>query len=75
MHWQLASGLSMPAGSEDGMDGDVQVAADVPDVGDWAHVLSFSYTFHNHAAAATTAGNPDTHVILRRLSAERSTVP
>jgi hypothetical protein len=38
----------------------------MPDVGDRAHVLSFSYTFHTRAAAATTAGNPDTRVILRR---------
>jgi 3-deoxy-7-phosphoheptulonate synthase len=64
VHWQLTSGLSMPVGFENGTDGDVQAAVDACRASATGHTF-FSYTHNNDAAAATTAGNPDTHVILR----------
>ncbi len=64
VHRQLASGLSMPVGFKNGTDGDVQVAVDACQASAAGHTF-FGVTLHGAAAVVTTAGNPDTHVILR----------
>jgi 3-deoxy-7-phosphoheptulonate synthase len=64
VHRQLASGLSMPVGFKNGTDGDIQVAVDACRASATAHTF-FGVTHHGAAAVVTTAGNPDTHVILR----------
>jgi 3-deoxy-7-phosphoheptulonate synthase len=64
VHRQLASGLSMPVGFKNGTDGDVQVAVDACRASSSGHTF-FGVTPFGAAAVVTTAGNPDTHVILR----------
>src|SRR5581483_6897908 len=64
VHRQLASGLSMPVGFKNGTDGDVQVAVDDCRAAASGHTF-FGVTPFGAAAVVTTAGNPDTHVILR----------
>ncbi len=64
VHRQLASGLSMPVGFKNGTDGDVQVAVDACRASAAGHTF-FGVTPAGAAAVVTTAGNPDTHVILR----------
>ena len=64
VHRQLASGLSMPVGFKNGTDGDVQVAVDACRASATGHTF-FGVTRNGAAAVVTTAGNPDTHVILR----------
>jgi 3-deoxy-7-phosphoheptulonate synthase len=64
VHRQLASGLSMPVGFKNGTDGDVQVAVDACLASAAGHTF-FGVTPNGMAAVVTTAGNTDTHVILR----------
>jgi 3-deoxy-7-phosphoheptulonate synthase len=64
VHRQLASGLSMPVGFKNGTDGDVQVAVDACRASATSHTF-FGVTSAGAAAVVTTAGNSDTHVILR----------
>jgi 3-deoxy-7-phosphoheptulonate synthase len=64
VHRQMASGMSMPVGFKNGTDGDVQVAVDACRAAAAAHTF-FGVTHAGAAAVVTTAGNPDTHVILR----------
>ena len=64
VHRQLASGLSMPVGFKNGTDGDIQVAVDACRASSAGHTF-FGVTPVGAAAVVTTAGNPDTHVILR----------
>ena len=64
IHRQLASGLSMPVGFKNGTDGDVQVAVDACRASATGHTF-FGVTPNGVAAVVTTAGNADTHVILR----------
>jgi len=64
VHRQLASGLSMPVGFKNGTDGDIQVAVDACRASATGHTF-FGVTRNGVAAVVTTAGNPDTHVILR----------
>jgi 3-deoxy-7-phosphoheptulonate synthase len=64
VHRQLASGLSMPVGFKNGTDGDVQVAVDACRASATGHTF-FGVTPNGVAAVVTTAGNADTHVILR----------
>jgi 3-deoxy-7-phosphoheptulonate synthase len=54
----------MPVGFKNGTDGDVQVAVDACRASAAGHTF-FGVTDHGAAAVVTTAGNPDTHVILR----------
>ncbi|MBT2514547.1 3-deoxy-7-phosphoheptulonate synthase [Arthrobacter sp. ISL-30] len=64
IHRQLASGLSMPIGFKNGTDGDLQVAIDA--CGAAAASQAFlGIDSDGKAALVETAGNPDTHVILR----------
>jgi 3-deoxy-7-phosphoheptulonate synthase len=64
VHRQLTSGLSMPVGFKNGTDGDVKVAVDACRASAAAHTF-FGVTPNGAAAVVTTAGNTDTHVILR----------
>ena len=64
IHRQLVSGLSMPIGFKNGTDGDLQTALD----GCAAAAAPQSFLGiddEGRAALVGTAGNPDTHVILR----------
>jgi 3-deoxy-7-phosphoheptulonate synthase len=64
VHRELASGLSMPVGFKNATDGGIQAAID--GMGSAAHPHHFlSVTKQGVAAIVGTAGNPDTHVILR----------
>jgi 3-deoxy-7-phosphoheptulonate synthase len=64
VHRQMTSGLSMPVGFKNGTDGDVQVAVDACRASAANHTF-FGVTPTGAAAVVTTAGNPDTHVVLR----------
>jgi|HubBroStandDraft_1064217.scaffolds.fasta_scaffold89171_2 3-deoxy-7-phosphoheptulonate synthase len=64
VHRQVASGLSMPVGFKNGTDGDIQVAVDACRAAAARHTF-FGATAHGRVALVKTAGNPDTHVILR----------
>jgi 3-deoxy-7-phosphoheptulonate synthase len=64
IHRQLASGLSMPVGFKNGTSGDVQVAVDACRAAAARHTF-FGATPLGTVALVRTAGNPDTHVILR----------
>ncbi|MBM7798205.1 3-deoxy-7-phosphoheptulonate synthase [Microlunatus panaciterrae] len=64
IHRQLVSGLSMPVGFKNGTDGDLQVALDGCSAA--AAAQSFlGIDQAGRAALVSTAGNPDTHLILR----------
>lgn len=63
-HRELASGLSCPVGFKNGTGGSIKIAVDA--VGAAHHPHHFlSLTKEGHSAIFTTAGNDDTHVILR----------
>jgi 3-deoxy-7-phosphoheptulonate synthase len=64
IHRQLASGLSMPIGFKNGTDGDLQVALDACSAAAAAQAF-LGIDDDGRAALVATAGNPDTHVILR----------
>jgi 3-deoxy-7-phosphoheptulonate synthase len=64
VHRQVASGLSMPVGFKNGTDGDIQVAVDACRAAAARHTF-FGATSQGMVALVKTAGNPDTHVILR----------
>ncbi|AXJ08494.1 3-deoxy-7-phosphoheptulonate synthase [Arthrobacter sp. PM3] len=64
IHRQLASGLSMPIGFKNGTDGDLQVALDACSAAAAAQAF-LGIDDSGRAALVATAGNPDTHVILR----------
>ncbi|MEE2567853.1 3-deoxy-7-phosphoheptulonate synthase [Pseudarthrobacter sp. J64] len=64
IHRQLASGLSMPIGFKNGTDGDLQVAIDACGAAS-APQAFLGIDDQGRAAHVATAGNPDTHVILR----------
>ena len=64
VHRQLASGLSCPVGFKNGTNGNIQIAVDA--IGSARSPHSFlSVTKYGHSAIVETAGNIDTHVILR----------
>jgi 3-deoxy-7-phosphoheptulonate synthase len=64
VHRQLASGLSMPVGFKNGTDGDIQVAVDACRASAASHAF-LGVTPVGTVALVKTAGNPDTHVVLR----------
>ncbi|HEY8295860.1 MAG TPA: 3-deoxy-7-phosphoheptulonate synthase, partial [Micrococcaceae bacterium] len=64
IHRQLASGLSMPVGFKNGTDGGLQVALDACAASSAAQSF-LGIDAQGRAALVSTAGNPDTHVILR----------
>ena len=64
VHREMASGLSCPVGFKNGTDGNVKIAVDA--VGAASHPHHFlAVTKEGSSAIASTAGNPDCHVILR----------
>jgi 3-deoxy-7-phosphoheptulonate synthase len=64
VHREMASGLSCPVGFKNGTEGNVKIAVDA--VGAAAHPHHFmAVTKEGRATVASTAGNPDGHVILR----------
>ncbi|MGA7205423.1 MAG: 3-deoxy-7-phosphoheptulonate synthase [Specibacter sp.] len=64
IHRQLSSGLSMPIGFKNGTDGDLQVALDACNAASAAQSF-LGIDGDGRAALVTTAGNQDTHMILR----------
>lgn len=63
-HREMSSGLSMPVGFKNGTDGDIQVALDAMKAAAAPH----SFLGIDQAGATSiiqTAGNPDTHLVLR----------
>jgi 3-deoxy-7-phosphoheptulonate synthase len=76
-HREMASGLSMPVGFKNGTDGNSPVAIDAMVAA--AHPHSFlGIRSDGTAAVVRTAGNPDTHVVLRggrdRTNFDRATI-
>lgn len=64
IHRQLSSGLSMPIGFKNGTDGDLQVALDACNAASAAQSF-LGIDGDGRASLVSTAGNQDTHVILR----------
>ncbi len=63
-HRELASGLSCPVGFKNGTSGNIQIAIDA--IGSAINSHHFlSVTKGGHSAIFQTAGNPDSHLILR----------
>ena len=63
-HRELSSGLSCPVGFKNGTDGTMRIAVDAMRAAERPHVF-MSLTKAGHSAIFSTAGNEDTHVILR----------
>ncbi|MCU0767697.1 MAG: 3-deoxy-7-phosphoheptulonate synthase [Gammaproteobacteria bacterium] len=63
-HRELASGLSCPVGFKNGTDGTLGIAVDAIRAARRPHVF-MSVTKEGRSAIFSTAGNDDTHVILR----------
>ena len=63
-HRELASGLSCPVGFKNGTDGTLKIAIDAIHAASRPHHF-LSVTKEGKSAIFSTAGNPDTHVILR----------
>ena len=63
-HRQLASGMSCPIGFKNGTDGSIRIAVDAIKASEARHHF-ISITKEGHVAVFKTAGNEDTHVILR----------
>ena len=64
VHRELASGLSMPVGFKNRTDGDVKVATDAIRAARYSHWFP-SLTHEGAPAILETAGNKDTHLVLR----------
>ncbi len=63
-HREMASGLSMPVGFKNSTDGTVSVAVDAMVAASHPHSF-LGIRSDGSAAVVKTAGNPDTHVVLR----------
>lgn len=64
VHRQLVSGVSCPVGFKNATSGDVQVAIEASLSAAHSHTF-LGHTHHGQSAIFVTAGNPDTHIILR----------
>lgn len=64
IHREMASGLSMPVGFKNGIDGSVKVAADAIFAAKHSHWFAGA-TKDGISALIQTNGNPDCHLILR----------
>ena len=64
VHRELASGLSCPVGFKNGTDGNVKIALDAIRAAHAPHHF-LSVTKAGRSAIVSTAGNEDTHIILR----------
>ena len=63
-HRELVSGLDMPVGFKNGTDGELATARDAMQAAAHPHT-QFGTDDDGRAALVATAGNPDTHLILR----------
>jgi 3-deoxy-7-phosphoheptulonate synthase len=63
-HRELASGLSMPVGFKNGTDGNLQIAINAVESARRPHSF-LGIDQEGKTAIIRTAGNPDTHVVLR----------
>ena len=63
-HRELASGLSCPVGFKNSTDGTLRIAVDALRAASRPHVF-LSLTKEGHSAIFNTAGNEDSHIILR----------
>lgn len=64
IHREMASGLNMPVGFKNGTDGDAAIAVDAMRSAAHAH-RHFGVDSQGHPAIVQTAGNADTHIVLR----------
>nr|BFE89617.1 hypothetical protein GCM10020185_01530 [Pseudomonas brassicacearum subsp. brassicacearum] len=64
IHREMASGLGMPVGFKNGTDGGVGIACDAMRSAAHPH-RHFGVDSQGHPAIIQTAGNPDTHLVLR----------
>ena len=64
IHREMASGLSMPVGFKNGTDGGAAVAVDAMRSAAHPH-RHFGVDSQGHPAIVQTAGNADTHIVLR----------
>jgi 3-deoxy-7-phosphoheptulonate synthase len=63
-HRELASGVSMPVGIKNGIDGSLEVARDAMIAAAHPHTF-LGIDAEGAAVAVATAGNPDRHLVLR----------
>jgi len=63
-HRQMASGLSMPLGFKNGTDGSIQTAINAIRAAQQPHAF-MGIDMGGRAAAITTNGNPNCHIVLR----------
>ena len=64
IHRELVSGLELPVGFKNGTDGSLGIACDAMRSAAHAH-RHFGIDALGHPALVETAGNPDTHLVLR----------
>jgi 3-deoxy-7-phosphoheptulonate synthase len=64
IHREMTSGLSCPVGFKNGTDGNLKIAVDAVMAAAHSHHF-LAVTKEGRSAIATTAGNPDCHVVLR----------
>ncbi|WPO98162.1 3-deoxy-7-phosphoheptulonate synthase [Pseudomonas sp. HR96] len=64
IHREMASGLGLPVGFKNGTDGSVGIACDAMRSAAHGH-RHFGVDPQGHPAIIETAGNPDTHLVLR----------
>lgn len=64
IHREMASGLNMPVGFKNGTDGGAAIAVDAMRSAGHAH-RHFGVDSQGHPAIVQTAGNADTHIVLR----------
>ena len=64
IHREMVSGLPMPVGFKNGTDGSIDVASDAMGAAEHPHT-HLGIDHNGHSALLQTAGNPDTHLVLR----------
>ncbi len=64
IHREMVSGLPMPVGFKNGTDGSIDVACDAMGATEHPHT-HLGIDDNGHSALLQTAGNPDTHLVLR----------
>lgn len=64
IHREMVSGLPMPVGFKNGTDGSIGVACDAMGAAEHPHT-HLGIDDNGHSALLQTAGNPDTHLVLR----------
>jgi len=64
IHREMASGLDLPVGFKNGTDGGTAIACDAMRSAAHSH-RHFGVDSQGHPAIIQTAGNPDTHLVLR----------